>query len=84
LLALITNRIFKTDLKYGQLLKLSIYALTVTLIINTLFKILQLGHFRFYGLVYHAIACVYIGFALKKMKDSQDDIPEDFPEGLEK
>ncbi|MBV7275847.1 DUF1189 family protein [Clostridium sp. PL3] len=36
--ALIINGIFKTNLRYGQLYSLSIYALTTPIIIGTLFK----------------------------------------------
>lgn len=74
LFALIINGIFKTKLKYGQLYSLSIYALTASFIINTLFKILNLQHFSFYWLIYHIIAYVYIGFALSKLKNSQNNI----------
>lgn len=74
LFALIINGIFKTKLKYGQLYSLSIYALTTPLIIDTLFKILNLEHFSFYWLVYHIIAYVYIGFVLNKLKKSKNNI----------
>lgn len=74
LFALIINGIFKTKLKYGQLYSLSIYALTTPLIINTLFKILNLEHFSFYWLIYHIIAYAYIGFVLNKLKNSQNNI----------
>lgn len=77
LFALIINGIFETKLKYGQLYSLSIYALTTPLIITTLFKILNLGHFSFYWLIYHIIAYVYIGFALSKLKNSQNNIAID-------
>ena len=72
--ALIINEIFKTNLKYGQLYSLSIYALTAPLIIHTLFKILNLKHFSFYWLAYHIIAYIYISFALNKLKNSQNNI----------
>ncbi|WP_411682820.1 DUF1189 family protein [Clostridium thailandense] len=68
------NGIFKTNLKYGQLYSLSIYALTTPIIIGTLFKILNLEHFSFYWLAYHIIAYIYIGFALNKLKNSQNNI----------
>lgn len=74
LFALIINGIFKTKLKYGQLYSLSIYALTTPLIIDTIFKILNLEHFSFYSLVYHIIAYIYIGFVLNKLKNSQNNI----------
>jgi hypothetical protein len=72
--ALIINEIFKTNLKYRQFYSLSIYVLTTPLIIDTLFKILNLKHFSFYWLVYHVIAYIYIGFALNKLKNSQNNI----------
>lgn len=72
--ALLINGVFKINLKYGQLYNLSIYALTTPLIIDTLFKILNLKHFSFYWLVYHVIAYIYIGFALNKLKNSQNNI----------
>jgi hypothetical protein len=74
LLALILNGIFKTKLNYGQLYSLSIYALTTPLIIDTLFKILNLEHFNFYWLVYHVIAYIYIGFVLNNLKNSENNI----------
>lgn len=76
LFALIINGIFKTKLTYGQLYRLSLYALTTPIIISTLFKIFDLEHFSFYWLVYHIIAYIYIGFALNKLKDSQNNIVE--------
>lgn len=74
LFALIINGIFKTKLTYGQLYRLSIYALTTPIIISTLFKIFNLEHFSFYWLVYHIIAYIYIGFALNKLKNYQNNI----------
>lgn len=67
-IALIINAIFKTDLKYGQLYSLSIYALTTPLIIDMILKILSIHHFNYYWLFYHVIALVYVGFAINKLK----------------
>lgn len=71
LFALILNSIFKTELKYGQLYSLSIYALTTPLIIDVLFKIFSVEHFSYYWLFYHLIAFGYICFALNNYKKSR-------------
>lgn len=73
LFALIINAIFKTDLKYGQLYSLSIYALTTPLIIDVIFKIFSIQHFSYYWLFYHVIAFGYICFALNKLKNSKNN-----------
>ncbi len=72
LIALIINSIFKTELKYGQLYSLSIYALTTPLIIDVIFKIFSVEHFSYYWLVYHLIAFAYICFALNNLKKSRN------------
>lgn len=71
LFALILNSTFKTNLSYGQLYSLSIYALTVPIIMDVIFLIFNINHFPFYWLVYHGIAFAYIWYSLNKLKESQ-------------
>ncbi|MFT8314385.1 MAG: DUF1189 domain-containing protein [Clostridium sp.] len=72
LFALIINAVLKTNLKYGQLYSISIYALTTPFIIDVIFGIFSIQYFSYYWLFYHAIAFVYVGFAIFKLKDSKN------------
>lgn len=72
LFALIVNGGFKTNLTYGKLYSISIYALTTPFIIDMIFKIFNINHFSYYWLVYHIIAFAYICFALYRARSSSN------------
>lgn len=72
LFALIANAFFKTELKYGQLYKISIYALTTPMLINVILQILGIEHFSYYWLAYHIVAFAYVCFALNRLKKAKE------------
>lgn len=73
LFALIINEIFKTQLKYGQLYSISIYALTAPMLFDVILQILNINHFSYYGFVYHLFAFAYICFGLHRLKKELDN-----------
>lgn len=73
LVALIINAIFRTDLKYGEIYIIAIYALTTPMIIDVFFKIFNIQYFSYYSWLYHIIAFAYICFSLNKLKISKNN-----------
>jgi len=72
LLALIINLFIKARVRFGEVYKLTLYALTVPIIINTIYDVtpLSLG-FLLKKFIYLAIALTYLGFAFKAIKESE-------------
>jgi len=75
LLALIVNAFIKANVNFGEVYKLTLYALTVPIILNTLIDVASitgLGAWARWG-TYWVIALIYLGFGFKAIRDSQQE-----------
>jgi len=75
LLALIVNAFVKANVNFGEVYKLTLYALTVPVILNTIYDVSGISGI---GLmirctVYFAIALIYLGFGFKAIRDSEHE-----------
>lgn len=75
ILALIVNGFYKAKVTFGQIYKLSIYALTLPIIIKVFFTVTTL-YFGFFWVVYYGVALLYLILALKSINKNQQEIGE--------
>lgn len=75
LLALIVNSFVKANVNFGGAYKLTLYALTVPIILNTIIDVVSIYGIGFWPrwIVYWVIALIYLGFGFKAIKDSQQE-----------
>jgi len=78
ILGLILNAIFKSKLFFKELYKLSIYAITLSIIVKVGFKLFDVptGVFSLFSLLYYGIGLVYLGLALKAINKNQQEIKD--------
>lgn len=72
ILALIINGAFNTGLEFNNLYAISIYALTMPMIIDVIFSIFSIPYFKNFLLFYHAIGFLYICYALYNLKKTYE------------
>ena len=71
-IALIINAIFiKANLGFGDIYKLAIYSLTLSMILKV-FSIVIAVKIPYFGLLYYAIAAIYLCLGLNAIKKDQD------------
>jgi len=82
LLGLVANAVLKSRLKYNNLLNISIYALTLPMLIQLAVNLYGYPLPKF-GYIYWAISILYVAFAIKSCKDEEDEFDaEDYLEQI--
>ena len=73
LLALIVNAVVKARVNFGEVYKLTLYSLTVPIIVNTIYDVSGISGIGVWArwIIYWAIALTYLGFAFKAIKESE-------------
>lgn len=76
IIGLLLNAIFKSELSFKELYKLSIYAITLSIIIKVGFKLLGFptGIFSIFSLIYYGIGVIYLGLALKSINQNEQKV----------
>lgn len=67
IMGLLINIILKSELSFKELYKLSIYALTLSLILKVLYQLLPFST-GFFSIIYYVVGGVYLALALKHIK----------------
>lgn len=68
LIALIINSIFKTKLKYGSLFSISIYTLTLPILLKAIIETVGVS-IPYFWLIYHGFAVLYLILAMNEIKN---------------
>ena len=71
LLGLIANAMFGSRLKYGNLLNISIYALTLPMLIQLAVNLYGYP-IPYFGLIYWTISILYVAMAVKNCREEED------------
>jgi len=75
---LLFSQIQQAGLTYGQAFKITVYALTIPVLLQALMAILMPGLF-YAGVVYYTVLLLYLWFAVKACKDTVDPLNEGPP-----
>ncbi len=78
LLGLISNSAFKAALSYGQLLNISIYALTLPMLLELAYSLVRVTgvYIPYFWVIYWLISILYVTFAVKSCKPDMPDTPD--------